>query len=207
MNGNLGGQYSCNHWDTLPAGFTSYQSQEAASRGERFAVSPGASPLGHLWSSSSTSSLFSTEAIAVTEQTKGAHPTLPSPKEGSSSIEYIEDQMTAFVAEHNARVQDLRRFFQMPTDSSVTAFLDQHRSLPQLLMEATAHLMNCFGSSTIFALHAEIDESGSRTLYATAVWSGRLQDVRRALDRFDKDWWMSHAGQGGGYLTFTYELV
>jgi len=34
-----------------------------------------------------------------------------------------------------------------------------------------------------------------------------LQDARNALDKFDNDWWMSHARQAGGYLTFTYELV
>jgi hypothetical protein len=115
--------------------------------------------------------------------------------------------MTIFVAEHQALVQGLRKDFLMPADSSVTDFLNEHRSILQLLTEARMHLKDCFGSSTIFTLRAELDESGSRTLYATAIWSGKLQDAREALDRFDSRWWMSHAGQAGGSLTFTYELV
>jgi hypothetical protein len=102
---------------------------------------------------------------------------------------------------------ELRKDFQMPADSSVTEFLNEHRGIVQLLMEARMHLRDCFGSSTVFTLRAELDESGSRTLYVTAIWSGKLQDVRRALDQFDNGWWLSHAGQAGGYLTFTYELV
>ena len=122
-------------------------------------------------------------------------------------IDYPGDQMTIFAAEDQALVQDLRKHFQMPADSSVTEFLNEHRSILQLLMEAPEHLKDCFGPSTVFNLRAELDESGSRTLYATAMWSGKLQDVRGALDKFDSRWWMSHAGQVGGYLTFTYELV
>jgi hypothetical protein len=102
---------------------------------------------------------------------------------------------------------ELEKDFQMPADSSVANFLNEHRSIIQLLMEAPMHLKDCFSSSTVFTLRAELDESGSRTLYATAIWSGKLQDVRWALDKLDNEWWLSRAGQAGGYLTFTYELV
>jgi len=205
MNGNLGDQTSHNQWEEAPAGLPLYQSSfDTPSPRQPPVTSPG-TYRGHLWASFSTSSLLSTEVVS-TEQIRGARQPLPSPKEGSL-IPYLEDQMTTFEAEQEALVQDLRKHFQMPPDSSVITFLNEHRNIPQLLMESTEHLKDCFGPSTIFTLRAQLDESGSRTLYAAVFWSGKLQDVRNALDKFDNDWWLSHAGQAGGYLTFTYELV
>ena len=63
------------------------------------------------------------------------------------------------------------------------------------------------GGNAVFNLRAPIDEAGSQTLYAVAMWPGKLQDVRDALAKFDDEWWMARARQAAGYLTFTYELV
>jgi hypothetical protein len=207
MNGNLGGQTARDQWEAARTEFAPYRSQfNAAWRAQVPVASTTVYP-GQLWKSFAASSMFSTDVAVQREDIKGARWPLPSQREGGSSLDYLEDQMAAFVAEHKALVQDLRKHFQIPTDSSVTNFLNDHSSILQLLMEAKKHLEDCFGSSTVFALRAELDESGSRTLYASAIWSGKLQDARNALDKFDNDWWMSHARQAGGYLTFTYELV
>jgi len=129
------------------------------------------------------------------------------PEQPPAAFEDLERQMEEFAVEHAAMLDDLRRHYILPADSSVTDFLTEHRSIPQILLGAVPHLLACFGTETIFNLRAPIDDSGSQTLYATAVWPGKSQDVRHALDRFDQEWWMERAGQAAGYLTFTYELV
>lgn len=86
-------------------------------------------------------------------------------------------------------------------------FLTERRAIPQMLLEAAPQLKAYFGGTAVFNLRAPIDEAGSRTLYAVAMWPGEVLDVRDALAKFDKDWWMARAGRAAGYLTFTYELV
>jgi hypothetical protein len=134
-------------------------------------------------------------------------PLLPEPKDGAAILDDLEKQMETFEAARDATLNELRKSFVMPGDPSVVTFLREHRTVPQILLEAANQLKACFGTEAVFHLRAPIDESGSRTLYAVAMWPGKLQDVRNALAKFDNDWWMARAGQAAGYLTFTYELV
>jgi hypothetical protein len=119
----------------------------------------------------------------------------------------IERQKSVFAADHEAALKEVRKYFVLPNDSSVATFLGEHRSLPQLLLEAVTPLKACFGMQTVFGLRAPIDESGSRTLYAVAMWPGKVRDARNALAKFDDGWWIAQSRQASGYLTFTYELV
>ncbi len=109
--------------------------------------------------------------------------------------------------EHEAAIEDVRREFMLPSDASVVTFLSEHRTIPQILLEAATFLKGSFGADTIFSLRAPVDESGSRTLYAVAIWSGSMQEVRTAIARFDDAWWVANARRASGYLNFTYELV
>lgn len=122
-------------------------------------------------------------------------------------FEDLERQMAEFAAQHEAVLNGLCKYYVIPTDSSVTDFLADHRAIPQILLSAAPHLKAYFGNETIFSLRAPLDESGSRTLYAVVMWPGSPEDVRRALAEFDQEWWMERAGQGAGYITFTYELT
>jgi hypothetical protein len=115
--------------------------------------------------------------------------------------------MAAFAAQHEAVLVDVRKHYVLSADAAVKDFLAEHRAIPQILLEAAPQLKRYFGSNAVLNLRAPIDEAGSRTLYAAVMWPGELRDVREALERFDKDWWMARAGQAAGYLTFTYELV
>ena len=134
-------------------------------------------------------------------------PRFPRPQQGMAMFEDLERQMLAFQIEHEAALKDVRRFFVLPPDASVLTFLNEHRTIPQVLLEAATHLRASFTATTIFNLRVPIDESGSRALYAVVVWPGAVRDVRAALDRFDEAWWISHSRQTAGYLAFTYELV
>jgi hypothetical protein len=136
-----------------------------------------------------------------------AAPRWTEPRQRAAIFEGLEKQMVEFAAEHEAVLNDVRKHYILPADASVRDFLTEHRAIPQILLEAVPRLKAYFGGNAIFNLRAPIDEAGSRTVYAVAMWPGELRDVRDALAKFDSDWWMARAGQAAGYLTFTYELV
>ena len=133
-------------------------------------------------------------------------PSFPKPTQPAAIFDDVDKQVWACAAGHEATLKEVRKHFVLPNDSSVATFMAEHRSLPQILLEAVTPLRTCFGTGTIFNLRAPIDESGSRTLYAVAMWPGKVRDARNALAKFD-DWWIAQSRQASGYLTFTYELV
>jgi hypothetical protein len=128
-------------------------------------------------------------------------------RQPAAIFEGLQKQMAEFAAQHEAALKDLRKYYVLPAEASVRDFLTEHRAISQILLQAAAPLKAYFGGNAVFNLRAPIDEAGSQTLYAVAMWPGELRDVRDALAKFDNDWWLARAGQAAGYLTFTYELV
>jgi len=132
----------------------------------------------------------------------------PKPAHGLSRLANSENQMASVGPEHEVPFDQIRKYYVLPKDPSpVLKFLSEHRTSPQILLDGAAHLKDCFGEDAVFNLRAPIDEDGSQMLYAVVMWPGALRDVRQALTRFDEIWWIAHARQASGYLTFTYELV
>jgi hypothetical protein len=109
-------------------------------------------------------------------------------------------------AQHEADISAIRRCFVLKDEASVTNFLRDHRTIPQLLMEALPHLEKHFGPHTVFALKATTDEDGSRNLYAVALWTGEAREAMNALDKFEDAWWLANSHPASGSLNFTYEL-
>lgn len=136
-----------------------------------------------------------------------ARPQWPERRQHPAIREDLKRQMADSAAKPVAALDEVRRCFVMPSDSSVSTFLSAHRAIPQILLEAEAHLKACFGRGVVLSLRAPVDASGSQTLYVVAMWSGNVRDARQALASFDDTWWMAHARQASGYLAFTYELV
>jgi hypothetical protein len=122
-------------------------------------------------------------------------------------FEGLERQMTSYQLEHEAAISEIRKRFVLTPDAAIISFLNEHRTIPQIVLGAAPHLSESFGPRTIFNLRAPLDESGFRTLYAVAMWPGRVEDVREALARFDDAWWIAHSRLAAGHLAFTYELV
>ena len=123
-----------------------------------------------------------------------------------SSLLELEAQMRQFERDHQTAITEVRKFYVLPTDSSVLDFLNEHRALPQVLIDAAPQLGRYFGD-TVFALRATSDEDGWQNLYADALWPGDALDAIRLLDRFEDDWWIPNCRQAGGNLTFTYRLI
>ncbi len=132
---------------------------------------------------------------------------LHTPDQRARVFESLERQLSQFSTQHADSLTDLQKHYVLPPDSSLADFLTQHRTIPQILLEAAPQLRTYFGPNTIFHLRAPIDELGSRTIYAVVMWPNKSMDVRDALAKFDAEWWLERAGQAAGNLTFTYELT
>jgi hypothetical protein len=131
---------------------------------------------------------------------------LPESRQGTELFEDLERQMAAFVVGHEATLDEVRKRYVLPSDSSVTDFLKGHRTLPQLLLQAVPYLSQYFGN-VAFSLRAVSDEYGWQTLYAVAMWPGKAHDAVVALDQFEDGWWIANSRIASGSLNFTYELV
>ena len=117
-----------------------------------------------------------------------------------------EEQMAGYASRQSV-LNEARRHFVLPADSSVVSLLADHPATGSVLLEAAPRLKQYFGATTILKLRAPIDESGMRTLYVVVIWPGKIQDVRNMLAEFDADWWLTHSPQTSEHIVFTYELV
>jgi len=119
----------------------------------------------------------------------------------------LEEQMAEFEAAHRKIVHEILKWYVLVCHTSVIAFLDGHRTIPQLLIQAAPRLREYFGESTVFSLRVVVDEYGWQMLYAEVIWPGKVGDLVTALDRFEDEWWIPNSSAAYGSLTFTYELV
>jgi hypothetical protein len=130
----------------------------------------------------------------------------PSIHRQRSFVRDIETQMQQFERDYLSALAGVRKFYVLPTDSSVLDFLNDHRALPQLLIDAAPQLKRYF-ADTVFTLRATSDEYGWQNLYADAMWAGEASDAIRLLDYFEDEWWIPNCRPARGALTFTYRLV
>jgi hypothetical protein len=124
------------------------------------------------------------------------------------SAQYAEEHLIGIAEpERQAAIDEVVKLYRTPKDASVAAFLQEHGTIPELLLQAAPKLKKYFGDATLM-LRAPVDEDGSQTLYAVVLWPGEVSEVRHALDKFDDNWWLANSGHDdAGSLSFTYELV
>jgi hypothetical protein len=106
-----------------------------------------------------------------------------------------------------ARFSEIRREYTFHNEAAVKSYLTDHRSVSELLIKAIPQLKRHFGSDTVFQLRVSAEDGEFSTLYGIVLWPGAVQDIRAAFDRFDDEWWIAHAHQAGGRVTFAYELA
>jgi hypothetical protein len=150
---------------------------------------------------------WSTPRRAMLHELPQESPVPSRPRDQRLIFNNFEQQMMQYEADHQRMIAEIRRLYVLPAGDSVELFLSHYRAVTGLLLQAIPKLREFFGSDTLFSLRVPIDDSGTQTLYAVAMWPGRIQDVKTALDRFDDSWWIPNSRQASGYLTFTYELV
>lgn len=126
---------------------------------------------------------------------------------GQSSLNNYEDQMAEFESDHRNIIHEVLKLYVLSNDEAVKEFLDGHRTIPQLLIQAAPRLQEHFGEATVFSLRVVVDEHDWQTIYAVVIWPGKAEDVVTALDEFEENWWIQNSNPASGDLTFTYELV
>jgi len=89
----------------------------------------------------------------------------------------------------------------------VRAFLGDHPSVSDFLLEVLPFLRESFGNGVILQLQIPSDEDLPVTIYAVALWDGTLDDVRVALNRFDESWWTANGHKASGRVVVDYQLV
>ena len=119
----------------------------------------------------------------------------------------LERQMAEFDARSDILLDEVARNFVMPAYSVVREILNEHKILPEILVEGVPYLKRFFGVDSIVTLRISVDTTGSPMLYAVVMWSGSIREVREALEQFDRSWWLARSWQAAGYLVFTYVLT
>jgi hypothetical protein len=130
----------------------------------------------------------------------------PEPKRDREILEDFENQMAEFLVANELALLQVRKYYVLSSVSSVTEFLNEHRTIPQLLLQAHPHLRQYFGD-TVFSLRTNSDEYGWEKLYVAAMWPGSVEEAMDALESFQEHWWLQQFSLSSGRLTFTYELV
>lgn len=123
-----------------------------------------------------------------------------------SILKDYDEQMAQHEREYAANLDELRKYYVLPSDVSVAEFLNDHRALPQILILAMPHLRKLFGD-TVFTLRATSDEFGWQNLYVDALWDRDAMEAFDLLDQFSDQWWLENSAPARGALTFTYRLV
>ena len=121
-------------------------------------------------------------------------------------LEVYGKQLEEVFNMHQEQLAELRKTFVFENASAVASFMRDHRTAPQILLEAIPQLRKHFGSTTVFMLRTRIEEDGYRELHVLAKWPGNARAAMNALDSFNKDWWISNFQASGRQFHFTYEL-
>lgn len=159
-------------------------------------------------------SLFDTDRWLVDELKTPLRPlyelyakTVRPSRAGVANLDYHEKQIADYKASQEATLAELRQRFVMPSDSAVSAFLTNHRSLPHFLTEAAERLKDAFGESVIINLEVSTDEDGDETLYGIAMWQAGANSAARAFNSFIENWWLHRMNASTADVAFVYKLV
>jgi len=90
--------------------------------------------------------------------------------------------------------------------AKVESFIEENQ-LTEILVQAVEAIKRTFGESRTRTLTVLEDDEGSRTLFCLVAFPGSLDDARKALESFDRNWWLKNARRFGSKLNFDFELV
>jgi hypothetical protein len=160
---------------------------------------------------------------ANTEQTSGRDWPLPISGESSSraALSFWEDavesesnlwanyeqQMTKFAAEQRRQVERLSKNYVFDDGERVRSFLQNHRALSEILLEAAPELRRCFGDEIMLQLQVPCEEGLPGVIYGIVIWKGDVRTARVALQQFDDSWWMAATKKASGRIVFDYQLA
>jgi len=122
-------------------------------------------------------------------------------------IHQYEQDSPELAADRERELESVRAAYVFADLVYVDSFLNDHRAVAGLLLEAAPYLKRHFGATVTLRLKVGFEDDGSRTLQVLAVWSGALRDAKNALAAFDREWWLQNCRRGSGNIILDYELV
>src|ERR1051326_1233880 len=96
--------------------------------------------------------------------------------------------------------------YKIDNATKASSFIEQNQ-LTDILVQAIEPLNKAFGESLTKTLTVVEDDEGSRTLFCLVAFTGSPKDARKALDAFDRNWWLMNARRFVGKLNFDFELA
>lgn len=107
---------------------------------------------------------------------------------------------------YKAAVETVNQVYVLEGRDEVERFIGQNR-LRHWLEQAVEPLNKSFGKSAIKILQLNTDDEGAQTLFCLVKVTESLDQSRRSLASFDRQWWSEHCGPVAGKLNFDFELV
>lgn len=104
-------------------------------------------------------------------------------------------------------LEGLEETYVLDDRSAVCAFLNRHRIVKDLLIEAQVPLNTSFNHLTVKKLMLVEDEEGFVTLFCIILFPGGVEEARRALHTFDDSWWLIRSEKARGLLNFDFDLI
>lgn len=129
------------------------------------------------------------------------------PSDGYLESLITDNEIEQIKAENESLIRKLLSIFVFEDATAVHGFLEDHPSVPDVLLQAAPILRKSFGDGAILQLQIPPEEDVPLTLYAVALWDGPLEDARVALNRFDDLWWNAGGQKGSSRIVFDYQLV
>jgi hypothetical protein len=123
------------------------------------------------------------------------------------SMRLIGGVMPQVAVEQEAELIRLRREYRFKNGPDVEAFLQNHHSLLELLLDAVPQLRARFGADVTLQLQVGMEEGPPSTIYGVVIWKGSLASARAAREQFDESWWMENIERASGRVVFDYELA
>jgi hypothetical protein len=118
------------------------------------------------------------------------------------------DALRQFIVERS-RLRQLGEFYSFRDALAIRGFLRAHPQLTEVLLEAHAHLQECFGPDPQVALEVVSDPEaeGPDELFAYILTSLPADEALARLDRLDEEWFLDQLDRVGTFFNFNLEFV
>jgi len=118
------------------------------------------------------------------------------------------DALRQFIVE-SSRLRRLGEFYSFRDALAIRGFLRAHPQLTEVLLEAHAHLQECFGPDPQVALEVVSDPEaeGPDELFAYILTSLPADEALVRLDRLDEEWFLDQLDRVGTFFNFNLEFV
>ena len=101
----------------------------------------------------------------------------------------------------------LYRLYLIDHPRTVSTFLQSHRTISSVLIEAEPYLKKSFGPKVLSGIRVISDEQEAGSIRVSVNWPGQVSEAVIALAKFDETFWLANCRRGTGRVIFDYDLI